>query len=130
MKKTKEDVVAYRLQKAVTDLDTAKAMAAIQQWDGAINRLYYAAFHALTAIMLEEDIRVKSHKGVMMMLGDQYIKTNRIDGQWGKFYSHLFKSRNDSDYEDFAVFTADDVLPLLTQTEEFITVIKRLIITN
>ncbi|GAB3733968.1 hypothetical protein GCM10028816_33770 [Spirosoma lituiforme] len=45
----------------------------------------------------------------------------------GRFYAQLFNERNDSDYEDFAIFTAEDVLPLLPQTEEFIGVIKRLI---
>jgi len=35
--------------------------------------------------------------------------------------------RNDSDYEDFAIFTAEDVIPLLPQTQEFIDAIKRLI---
>ncbi|QJD78004.1 HEPN domain-containing protein [Spirosoma rhododendri] len=130
MKRTKEEVVAWRLQKSTNDLDAAKSMVDNHHWDGAVNRLYYAAFHAVTAAMLNDNIRVKSHVGVKLMLGEQYSKAGRIDEQWAKFYARLFRFRQDSDYEDFAVFTADDVVPLLAQTEEFIAVIKQLIDTD
>ena len=56
-----------------------------------------------------------------------FIRTGRIDKKWSKFYNNLSDGREESDYGIFVVFTADDVLPLLSQTEEFIDVIKRLI---
>lgn len=58
------------------------------------------------------------------------IKSGEADAKWSKFYTRLFENRNDSDYEDFAVFTADDVLPLLPQTQESIAAINRLITQN
>ena len=61
------------------------------------------------------------------MLDLHFVKTDALSIKWGKFFALLFIDRNDNDYEDFAIFTADDVLPLLPQTEEFIDVIKRLI---
>lgn len=64
------------------------------------------------------------------MLDLHFVKTGTLSIEWGKFYASLFTDRNDSDYEDFAVFTPDDVLPLLPQTEEFMAVIRRLITPN
>ena len=64
------------------------------------------------------------------MLDLHFVKTGVLPVEWDTFYATRYTDRNDSDYEDFAVFTADDVLPVLPQTEEFITVIKRLITPN
>ncbi len=59
-----------------------------------------------------------------------FVKTNKVDVKWSKLYSRLSDARHSSDYGAFVEFTADDVLPLLPQTEEFIDVIKRLITTK
>lgn len=64
------------------------------------------------------------------MLELHFIKTGRINKVWGKFYNNLSDSWEESDYGAFIEFTADDVLPLVSQTEEFIDVIKRLIFIN
>ncbi len=61
------------------------------------------------------------------MLELHYVKTAKLSTEWGDFYTHLFNERNDSDYEDFAIFTEEDVAPLIPQTEEFIKVISTLI---
>ena len=64
------------------------------------------------------------------MLELHFVKTGLLSVEWGRFYAQLFNERNDSDYEDFAIFTEEDIVPLLPQTEEFIDVIKRLINSN
>ena len=108
MSKTKEEVVSFRLLKSRKDLKAVESLIASEDWDVAINRLYYAAFHAVSALLYHNDIKAKAHSGAKAMLELHFIKT-------GKFYAHLFNERTDSDYEDFAVFTADDVLPLLPE---------------
>ena len=40
----------------------------------------------------------------------------------------LSDNREESDYGAFVIFTEEDMIPLLPETEEFIAVIKRLII--
>ena len=127
MKRTVEETVAFRLEKSATDFDAANTLAIAQHWSGAVNRLYYASFHAVSALLLLNGVRVKSHSGAKAMLDLHFVKMGKLSVEWGKFYASLFSDRNDSDYEDFAVFTGEDVLPLLPQTQEFIDVIKRLI---
>lgn len=107
-----------------------KTLTAAQDWEVAVNRLYYAAFHAVSALLFKNDIKVKAHSGAKAMLELHFVKTGLLSVHWGKFYAELFDERNDSDYEDFAIFTEEDVLPLLPQTQEFIDVIKRLIDRN
>jgi uncharacterized protein (UPF0332 family) len=59
-----------------------------------------------------------------------FVKTGHVDVKWSKLYSRLSDARHRSDYGAFIEFSEEDVRPLLTQTEEFIDVIKRLINTN
>lgn len=99
-------------------------------WAGAVNRIYYSAFHAVSALLLAGDIIVKSHSGAKAMFERHFVKTGLVNSTWSKLYTRLYENRNESDYEDFAIFTEEDVLPLLPQTEEFIDVIKRLINPN
>ncbi|MFD2573689.1 HEPN domain-containing protein [Spirosoma soli] len=125
--KTKEDTIAFRQQKSDRVWAEAMSMIRDEHWEGAANRMYYSAFHAVSALLLSEDIPVKSHSGAKAMLELHIIKSGRIEMKWSKLYTKLYENRTDSDYEDFAVFNADDILPLVPQTEEFIDVIKRLI---
>ena len=127
MSKSKAETIGFRLKKSDEVMLEAKALLAIESWAGAVNRLYYSAFHAVSALMLQRDIRIKAHAGAKAMFELHIVKTGEVDAKWSKFYTRLFENRNDSDYEDFAIFTGDDVLPLVPQTEEFIDVIKRLI---
>jgi len=125
--RTKEEIVAFRLLKSASDLEAVRSLIAFRHWDVAMNRLYYAAFHAVSALLRQHDIKAKAHAGAKAMLDLHFVKTGKLAVNWGKFYAQLFDERNDSDYEDFAVFSANDVLPLLPQTEEFIALIKELI---
>lgn len=125
---TKEDVIAYRLKKVAIDLEAAHAaLSAIENWTGAVNRLYYAAFHSVSALLHQHTITVNSHGGAKAMFELHFVKEGLVERKWSKFYTNLFESRNESDYEDFVILNADDVLPLLPQTAEFIELIKGLI---
>jgi uncharacterized protein (UPF0332 family) len=61
MTDTKDDVVRYRLQRAKDTLEDAKILADNQRWNSAINRLYYASFYAVTALLLDADLKQSTH---------------------------------------------------------------------
>ena len=46
----KQSVVAYRLEKANKTLDDAKKVIEMELWATAANRLYYAAYYAVSAL--------------------------------------------------------------------------------
>ncbi len=41
MSNTREDYIAYRLEKAWRTFNDAKALADVQSWNSSVNRLYY-----------------------------------------------------------------------------------------
>ncbi|MGM9509596.1 HEPN domain-containing protein [Larkinella sp. GY13] len=128
MKQTKEDIVKYRATKSAATLKEAEILITAESWNGAANRLYYAAFQIVTALMTQEGIRIKSHSGAKHMLDLHFVKTGRLSVELGKFYGDLFNARQDSDYEDFIYFTSEDILPLLDKTNQFILAIRALLI--
>ena len=40
------------------------------KWETAANRLYYALFHAMSALLVCDGHQVKSHRGVLALFGD------------------------------------------------------------
>ena len=130
MKDYRTDLISYRLERADALLQTCRNLVDDRDWFSVANRLYYAVYQAISALLVHAPIPVNSHSGAKAMFDLHFIKTNRAEVKWSKLYTRLSDARHSSDYGAFVEFTADDVLPLLPQTEEFIDVIKRLITQN
>ena len=127
MSGSKRDLINYRIERADMTLETARKLIQVQDWFGAANRLYYAVYQIVSALMTQEGIRIKSHSGAKAMFELHFIKTGKVDAEWGRLYKRLSDARHESDYVAFTTFDEQDIIPLLPQTEAFIDVIKRLI---
>ena len=60
----KKEIFAYRISRAKETLEDAEIRAQNKKWNSSINRLYYAAYYAVTALLLNADINPSSHNGV------------------------------------------------------------------
>lgn len=120
-------LVCYRIEKARTTLEQVKNIASTGYWDMIANRLYYAAYYAVSALLIQSGYSVQTHHGIIQMLGLHFIKTGIIDKEFGSLYGQLFSLRQTGDYGDTFGLTERQVLPLLPQTEKFIKDIASLI---
>ena len=120
-------IVAYRLENAYKKLNEIPILIEHELWDTAINRLYYACYYAVTALLINSDIEAKTHAGVRRMLALHFTKTEKLSIEMNKFYTDLFDSRQTSDYADFIYFDRETVEELHKQAIVFIDAIKRLI---
>lgn len=89
-------------------------------WNTAVNRLYYACYYAVSALLLTQNIKIKSHKGARQMFGLHYGKTGAIDKTLAKFFTDLYDMRQTGDYDDFIEYTKEDILDLLKNANDFI----------
>lgn len=124
------DYINYRFQRATDTLNDAKLLAENERWNSAINRLYYACFHAVSALLYKNSIEAKTHKGVRIKFMSEFIKTGLIRKDYGKLYSDLFDWRQESDYSDFISYDKELTLPLIQKSEEFIAIIQHILISN
>ena len=120
----KDDYVAYRLEKADETLQVAALLIENEMWNSAINRLYYACFYAVTALLVHIDVQAKSHSGVRTMFFAEFFKTKKFDKELGILYADLFDWREKGDYGDFFDFQGKTVQPLLMKCTKFIQRIK------
>lgn len=123
----RSDYINYRLQRAEESYSDARILAEKERWNAVINRLYYACFYAVIALLLKNDIETQTHDGSRTHFGLKYIKTGLIEKRFGKIYTKLFDMRQKGDYGDLYDYDKDTVSPLIDSTREFIDELKKLI---
>ena len=124
---TKEELnalVIYRIKRARETLAEADNLIKDNFYNAAVNRLYYACYYAVIALLVKNDITAHTHHGVKQMFSLHFISKNIIDKQHSVFYSRLFNDRMSGDYDDFVQYNAEMVNPMRQQTEKFIVVIE------
>ena len=126
-KETRSAIVAYRIENAHKTLNDIPILIGHEMWNTAVNRLYYACFYAVSALLISVQIEAQTHAGVRRMLALHFTKTQKLSVKLNKFYSDLFDSRQSGDYADFVYFDKETVEELYKQAIVFIDAIEKLI---
>lgn len=120
-----EDYIKYRYHRSEESFEEAIILSENGRWNAVINRLYYACFYAVIALLIKNDIETQSHDGARTQFGLHFIKTGKIDKSYGKLFSKLFDYRQKGDYGDLYDYDENIARPLIGQVKEFIEEIKR-----
>ena len=113
-------VVEFRIEKARRAFEQAQGVVALEYWETIANRLYYAAYNAVSALLIAYGYSAQSHNGVIHLFGQHFVKPGIVDIADGKLYHRLFSMRLTGDYDDTYGLTSDDVLPLLAPASALI----------
>ena len=125
MSENLKEVVLYWWKKAEKSLESARREYEAGAYEFAINRLYYAAFYAVSAALLERNVSFRKHSGVRAAFHREFIKTGLIDVNWGKLYDQLFEDRQEGDYIALSSFENEYVEDKLEQCAKFLAEIRR-----
>ena len=123
-------IVSLRLANATQTLEDVHIIARNKLWKATANRLYYACYYAASALLVKYGFEAKTHKGIIRLLGLNFITKNIISNELGDIYYKLFTLRQKSDYDDWIIINESDIVPLLKPAEKFIAEIERLINKN
>jgi len=123
----KPDYIEYRLSKAVEAINDAKLLAENDSWNACINRLYYACYYAVSALLLKNGISTQTHTGLKTQFNLHFIKTGLIEKESGKLYADLMDWRQKGDYGDMFDFSKETVEPLIKPIEQFLKTITELV---
>ena len=111
-------IVTYRLEKASKAMAQAKANLPLQTWEVVANRMYYAAYYAISALLIAGGFpAVKGHDTIVRMFGLHFVKTGKFSSEQGKLYNKLYTLRLTRDYNDHYDLEEEDVLPLVAPAE-------------
>lgn len=120
MTRKQKEVVGHRLARARETLAAAKVLEDSHFHFSAINRLYYACFYAVTALLASQGLASSKHPGVLALFNRHFVKTDIVSKRLGKFFGDLFDTRHEGDYSDFATFTSEELTELHESAANFV----------
>ena len=125
--KSRNDMIEYRLEKSKETLKEADYLIAGGYFSTAVNRLYYACYYAVSALLIKEHIATQTHVGIKSMLSLHFVRSGRLSVQFAKDFFRLFDLRHSNDYDDFTFCDEDTIKDLRPKSEVFISEIEKLI---
>lgn len=120
------DLIRYRLARAQEAMDEARLLLGSGHCNACVNRLYYACFYTVSAVLLPEGYASAKHSGVRALFERHFVKTGRVTVALGRTYRRLFTRRQRGDYDDFVRFKEEEVRTWLKDAEEFVSALARL----
>lgn len=97
------ELANYRMDRAMEMLHAAEDNLRIGQWKTALNRSYYAVFHAMRAVNILDGFDSSKHSGVIAYFTQNYLKTQKLDRDLSKIIKKASYFREKSDYDDFYI---------------------------
>jgi uncharacterized protein (UPF0332 family) len=110
----------HRLSRARTALKEGDVLFREGESSGAINRYYYAAFHAARALLATRDLDSARHAGVIALFQQHFVKTAAISPETARALPRSFEKRLSSDYGDFIDTTRDEAERIRTDVHLFV----------
>ena len=114
----------YRLQRADEDLASAKRNLKDADFRTAINRSYYAIFHALRSVLALDEFDSKKHSGIISEFRKRYVKTGLFDVSISDMIGDAFKIRNESDYSDMYIVSKEETYRQVENADIVISAIR------
>jgi uncharacterized protein (UPF0332 family) len=85
-----DDYIKYRIQLANKTISETQILIENRLWNTAINRMYYACYYAVGALLVKNGIETSSHSGNRQKFGQLFIHTGLMSKELGKHYTELF----------------------------------------
>ena len=114
------DYIRLRVSQARETMADATTLFDAGSMLSVVNRLYYACFYAVSALVYTEGARPKKHSGLLSAFGRDWIKAGRFPAQTGKFFRYLFNMRLKSDYGDEDPPTKEATRQLMAEAQLFL----------
>ena len=78
MTNEERSLIAYRMSRATESIEEAKLLFDSGHINSYVNRLYYACFCAVSALLLTKNISTNKHGHLRSLLHKEFVKTGLI----------------------------------------------------
>lgn len=116
----RQAIVVYRIERARMALDEIKKVMPLKVWGIIANRMYYALYYAAIALLINDKHTVGTHKGVISLLNQYYVRIGILSKEDGHLFGQVFAFRQGSDYDDFMDATEEDIDRFLPEVETLV----------
>lgn len=101
-------------------LTAAAALLDLGLAPDAASRMYYAAFHAVRALLLSIGLEPRSHRGVRSLFTQHFIRTGLFSSEHAKHLAQLEGLRSAGDYDSSFSISTDDLAPELEKARALV----------
>lgn len=112
------------LDKPQRSLSVAQKLLRDNDIDDAAAKAYYAAFHAMQAVLLSKGLVFSKHAGVKSALNREFIRTEIFPQEVSKKIERLFEDRQIADYGYEETISLRDASQDVADAQEIIETIK------
>ena len=124
----KEEVLAlikYRLEEAEDSIKEAEVLLTEgMSMRAVMNRLYYAMFYAVLALLQEKEMGTSKHAGAISLFDREFVKKGVFDERMSKTLHRAFELRQRGDYMERVEVAKSDVDEILSEAKEFVRRVK------
>lgn len=122
------DLSKYRLSKAKDVVKDAELLFKGGSYASSANRSYYALFHGLRSVIILDGFDSEKHSGIISFFNRYYVKEQVFDKSISKIIDKSYRTRERSDYDDFAVITEEEAKEQLDNTKYVLDLIEKYIV--
>lgn len=128
-KDKKKELARYRIKQAEESLEEAKfLLSGNKSPRSVVNRIYYAMFYAVLALLIYETYSSSKHSGVLSYFNKRFIKEDIFEKELGRYFNKLFEMRQREDYREYTTLSLDQVRPYIGHAESFISAVKEYLV--
>ena len=127
MPRKREEEIIANVERAEVSIQAAKQLAQGGFYDFVASRAYYAVFYASTAVLLCEELEFSKHSGVISAIHRDFVRTGKLDEQYGKDLNWLFELRGIGDYGAMVHVSQQDAEKAISRAEKFLHAAKELL---
>ncbi len=117
-------LISYRLERASESLRAARIMLENGMLTFSMNRVYYAMFYSIQALLVSRKVSFSKHGQVKAYFNREMIKTGIFPTEMGRLYNKAFEYRQKFDYIDFSSPDREIVSEYLEKAIDFVSNIQ------
>jgi len=124
----REALIVLKIERANETIDEVPFLIEKGFFRTAANRLYYACYYMVSALLLKNKYEVRTHNGIITLFSMNFVKTGIVTTQEGQLYRSLFELRQTGDYDEIKIIEKEDIVTRLEPAKKFLETIEKLIL--
>lgn len=114
-------LIRYRLLQARDSLQEAEVLLREgMSYRSVMNRLYYAMFYALLALLQDKQVGTSKHSGAISLFDREFVKTGIFEKDFSKVLHRAFELRQKGDYMEQSEVTKQDIDEIKPRAIDFV----------
>ena len=117
----RKELASYRIKQAEESLDEARYLLSGGKSPRSImNRMYYAMFYSVLALLIYEPYSSSKHSGVLSYFNKNFIRNEVFNKEMGRTLNKAFELRQREDYREYSHLTALEAADFIEKAEAFV----------